>query len=142
MTIKAGDDMEFRAYRETGESAQEQIARTGASKLYRTVGRQQTMVAHLSVPADCCDPRAELYEQVDKLTKNMDTKAAPRLKGRSLMKDGEVTVVTNNREHRLQVTMTIDVSRHPDYTSRLLTLMQRVNQCFVTNQTTFLPRSR
>lgn len=142
LTIKADDDLEFRAQRSTGISSQEQITKRGESKLYRTVGEKKNkLVAHLVMPADCTDPRAELYEQVDSLTAGMQTKATPRLRGRSLLSDDDVRVTTNTKDHRVQVVLDIDVAAYPDYTSRLLTLMQRVNQCFATNQT-FLAKLR
>lgn len=138
LTIKAEDDMEFRAQRSTGISSQQQMAKCGDSKLYRTVGdKQQKMVAHIVIPNDSTDPRADIFEQAEKLCKTMPAsgRRAPRLKGRSLMRDNEVSVVCNQKERSVQVVICIDVSRYPDYTSRLLTLMQRVNQCFATNQT-------
>lgn len=141
LTIKAGDDLEFRAYRDTGQSSQEQVAKSGDSKLYRTVGeKKNSMVAHIVVPAGSSDPKADIYEQVEKLTKSLsDTKKKiPALKGRSLMRDSEVQVTTNQKERQVQVVLTIDVSQYPDYTSRLLTLMQRVNQCFATNQNSLM----
>ena len=135
LTIKAEDDMEFRAQRSSGISSQQEISHTREAKLYRTVGeKKNTIVAHISMPADTQDRRAYLYEQVDKLTADEPTKARPKLKGRRLLSDEEVTVTTCEKEGRVQVVLDIDVARYPDYTSRLLTLMQRVNQCFATNQ--------
>lgn len=136
MTIKSGDNMEFRAYRETGSSTQQEIARKGDSKLYRTVGeKKNSLVAHIVLPADTTDPRAEIVEQVERLTAGLQPKAKTRLRGKTLLSDDEVTVVACLKEHTVQVTLNINARQHPDYTSRLLTLMQRVNQCFATNQT-------
>ena len=135
LTIKDCDDMEFRAYRSTGISSQEAIASCGDSKLYRTVGeKKKKIIAHVVLPEDSSDLRADLYEKVDKLTASLQTKAKPRLRGRSLLKEPDVAVTANEKEHSVQVILDIDVSTYPDYTSRLLTLMQRVNQCFATNQ--------
>lgn len=135
LIVKEGDDVEFHAQRSTGLSAQEQVASCGQSKLYRTVGEKtQKMVAHLSIAADSADPRADLMEQVEKLTRDMPSNAPQRLRGKTLMHDDDVCVVTNTQDHLVQVTMRIDVRKYPNYISRLLTLMQRLNQCFATNQ--------
>lgn len=135
LIVKEGDDVEFHAQRSTGLSAQEQVASCGQSKLYRTVGEKtQKMVAHLSIAADSPDPRADLMEQVEKLTRDMPTNATPRIKGKTLLRDDDVSIVTNKRDHLVQVTMRIDVQQYPNYISRLLTLMQRINQCFASNQ--------
>ena len=137
MTIREGDDMEFRAERKTGVSTQEQVAKAGDSKLYRTVGEKARtkVIAHLSVPADSADLRADLYEQVERLTRDTATKTPPRLKGRTLMNDADCRVTLSKKECRIEVVLGISLATHPDYVSRLLSLMQKVNQCFATNRT-------
>lgn len=142
LTIKDGDDMEFKAQRETGLSSQEEISHTRVSKMYRTVGEKKNkVVAHICIPNDVNDRRAFLYDEIDKLTSGEITKAKPKLKGRSLCSDEEVSVTANEGKKLVEVTLHINVGTYPDYVSRLLTLMQRVNKCFAINQT-FLARLR
>lgn len=134
LTIKSDDDMEFRAERKTGLSSQKEIAKTAAGKLYRTVGeKHSTMVAHIVVPESENDPRAFLYEQADRLTEGMESKAKPLLRGRRLISESDLRITLSRKDHRVEVTMTIDLSANPNYHSELLNLMQRTNQCFAIN---------
>ena len=72
------NDMEFRAFRETGESTQTVLRQVGDSKLYTTKGeRRPKMVAHLSVPNSSPDPVASLYKQLDQVTEGI-APLAPR----------------------------------------------------------------
>lgn len=143
MTIKALDDMEFRADRCSGESSQELIASDGQSKLYRTVGeKKQSTVVHIVAPADCCDLRAYFYDKVESLTKGMESKAKPRLKGITLMNDDDLRVVFSKKERTIEATLRIELESTPAYNNRLITLMQRLSQCFAINQTTFHKQRR
>jgi len=142
LTIKDFDDLEFRADRSTGESSQALIAQKGKSRLYRTVGaKQQSMVMHAVAPADCKDPRAFFLEQADTLTKDMESKAKPKLKGTRLLDDDDLRIVYNKTRKCLEIIMSIDLEKFPGYNNRLINLMQRTSQCFAINQTTF-PRQR
>ena len=137
LTIKGEDDMEFRADRKTGLSSQEEIAKTAAGKLYRTVGeKKQTMVAHITVPDTERDPRAFLYEQVERLSKSLPQgRKPPQLKGRRLLDDADAQVTLAAKEHKVTIALTIDVAQTPNYNYQLMNLMQRVSQCFAINQT-------
>ena len=143
LTIKAQDDMEFRADRQTGLSSQQEIASDRTSKLYRTVGdKTSTMVFHASAPADCADPRAYFIEKIEHLTEGLDTKARPKLRGTRLMNDDDLCVTFNKKERIIEATLRIELGRYPAYNGRLITLMQRISQCFASNQTTFLKPRR
>jgi len=136
MIIKPGDEMEFRAQRSTGESSQEEIAKTAAGKLYRTVGeKKQSMVAHIVVPEGESDPRAFLLDGIDKLTKHMESKAAPKLKGRVLADEPNMRITLSKKESKVELVLGIDLKATPNYTSALMNLMYKVNQCFAINKT-------
>lgn len=143
LTIKACDDMEFRADRCTGLSSQEEIASDKTSKLYRTIGeKRNTMVFHASAPPDCQDPRAYFIGKIEQLTEGMETKAKPKLRGIRLMTADDLDITFNRKERIIEATLRIELERYPAYNNRLITLMQRISQCFASNQTTFLRRSR
>jgi len=143
LTIKAYDDMEFRADRVTGISSQEEIAHDGTSKLYRTVGKKSnSMVMHAVAPADCPDPRAFFVEKAEKLTEGMQTEALPRLRGTTLMSDPSLRVTYNKKERTIECTLRIELEKTPAYNNELITIMQRISQCFAINQTTFLRPKR
>lgn len=137
LTIKSDDDMEFRAMRSTGISAQEEIKKTAAGKLYRTVGtKQKSTVCHIVVPDDEVDPRAFIFEQADRLTKNMnDSKATSPLRGKLLRKDDNLRITLSQKEHRIEVRFIIDLAATPNYLQELMNIMQKTNQCFAINST-------
>ena len=135
LTIKADDDMEFRAERKTGLSSQQEIAKTASGKLYRTTGeKRQSMVAHIVIPEGEKDATAFLYEQVERLTKGMQTKARPKLKGRTLLDEPNARITLSRKESRIEMVLGIDLKATPDYQTALMNLMYKVNQCFATNQ--------
>lgn len=137
LTILSDDDMQFKAQRSTGISSQQEIATAaGGSKIYRTVGeRQQKTIAHIVVPPGTPDAAAYIYGKVDELTKDMQTKAKPRLRGTTLKSDPDLRITLSKKEHRLEVTMNIDLSQKPNYQQELMNLMYRTNQCFAINVT-------
>ena len=143
LTIKAHDDMEFRADRQTGLSSQQEIATDGLSKLYHTVGeKKKTMVMHAVAPADCPDPRAYFMEKVERLTEGMQTKAKPKLRGMKLLETDDLSVTFQKKERVIEATLRIRLEQYPAYNNRLINLMQMISQCFASNQTTFLKQSR
>ncbi len=142
LTIKGEDDMEFRADRHTGLSSQEEIARTAAGKLYRTVGeKRNSTVAHIVIPQEEKDPTAFLYDAVEKLTRGLQTKAKPKLRGRMLMDEPNARITLSKKESRIEMVLGIDLKATPNYNQALMNLMYKVNQCFATNQT-FLVNAR
>ena len=64
------------------------------SRLYSTAGaKQRSLVAHLSVSADCADPVADLYEDLQKLTEGQYSGVkTPTLAGRILRQSGDPIV--------------------------------------------------
>ena len=137
LTIKAEDDLEFRAERKTGISSQEEIAKTAAGKIYRTVGEQKrSMVAHIVIPEKETDVPAFLHEAVTKLTAGMQSKTKAKMPagGRLVWNDDDLSVKTVAKEHKIYVNMVIDVKQSPDYNSTMLKLMSKVSQCFAINQ--------
>ena len=129
-------DYEFHAQRQTGISSQDPISKTADSKLYRTTGEKKTkMVAHVVVPSDSSDPVADIYEQVDRLTRGLQTKAAPRLRGKLLLNQTDARVVFNKKDRRLQMVLSINLNETPNYQNQLIRLMQQISTCFAINQT-------
>jgi len=143
LTIKAGDDMEFRADRQTGVSSQQEIASDKTAKLYRTVGeKRNSLVLHAVAPSDCVDPRAYFTECVERMTEGMATKARPKLRGQRLMEADDLSVTWNKGSRTIEAVLRIELEKYPSYNNRLINLMQQISQCFASNQTTFLKPRR
>jgi len=131
------NDMEFRAFRETGESTQTVLRQVGDSKLYTTKGeRRPKMVAHLSVPNNSPDPVASLYEKLDQVTEGIAPPCAPPLTGEFLMRSDETSVVLNKQDVKLEVRLLIDLTATPNVQQTLIKRMQEISACLATNSTT------
>ena len=139
MTVlnEAGDS-EFRAQRSTGQSSQQVMATTsGGAKVYKTVGKRPQVIAHLTASADACDPYADLQAQLDRLT----AKAAPRSmtarkpakSDRVLMNEKGICALLS-RDGKISIDAIIDLAETPDYTNTLISIMQKLSQCFLINQ--------
>ena len=137
----ADHDYEFHAQRQTGISSQDPISKTADSKLYRTTGEKKPkMVAHVVVPSDSPDPVADIYEQVDRLTRGLQTKAAPRLRGKLLLNQPDARIVFSRKERKLQMVLNINLNDTPNYQNQLIRLMQQISTCFAINQTSLAPQ--
>ena len=131
------NDMEFRAFRETGESTQTVLRQVGDSKLYTTKGeRRPKMVAHLSVSNSSPDPVASLYEKLDQVTEGIAPPCAPPLTGEFLMRSDETSVVLNKHDVKLEVRLLIDLTATPNVQQTLIKRMQEISACLATNSTT------
>lgn len=134
LTIKEADDMEFRADRLTGLSKQEEIAKSSHGKLYRTVGeKKRSTIAYIKAPEDTVDLPALLMDNVEQLTKGMETKAKPKVDGMTLMKSDELDITFNKQKRVLELTFTIELEKTPAYDTRLMQLMMYSAQCFAAN---------
>lgn len=136
-------DYEFRAQRSTGVSTQQEVKTAGSSKLYRTTGEKQPkLVAHLSVPASSPDPAAEMQQLLQRLTKDMQLKAAPRLRGRVLMQKDGLRVTLNNRSGEVECILRIPLAAPGGLQGTLIKQMQQISQCFAINKTSLAPQKR
>lgn len=142
--VASGDDRYEFVPQQQGEPQFEEMARSGEGRLKRSTGKQPKLVAHLTCRADDEQAATTLQRQLDELMTDLrrdcPTMAPPA--GRTLMQDADLNIKWNQKRRTISVRFDIDLSDQMDYTGRLLKLMTRINQCFVTNQTTFLPQSR
>lgn len=135
-TFFDGDDFEFRAQRSTGVSTQSVVKSEGKSKIYNTIGeKKNTMVAHLVVNQDDPDPASTMMEQLERLTRDMNPKKKPALRGKTLLDDPDCRVIFSKKESKVDIRMSIDIKATPNYNQSLMNLMYKLNQCFAINQT-------
>ena len=131
------------AARETGLSKQEEIAKSTHGKLYRTVGEKvRSTIAYIKAPDSTVDLPALLMDNVEQLTKGMDTKAKPKLRGTKLLQSDVLEITFNKTERVIETRFRIDLERTPAYNSQLLTLMSKISQCFATNMDLLIRRSK
>ena len=90
--------------------------------------------AHICVPADSADPAADMQKQLQQLTKFLQTKAKPKLRGRVLLNESDCRVVLNEKERRVQVIFDLDLNTSNDHQNQLIRKMQKISTCFAINQ--------
>ena len=100
--------------------------------------KKNKLVAHISVPSDDPDPAANMSEQLEQLTKGMQTKARPKLKGRVLLNEPNARITLSKKDSKVEMVLCIDLKTNPNYNQALMNLMYKVNQCFATNQTSLV----
>lgn len=134
MTCEGDDYYTFTPYGK-GAAQQEIIARQGKSKVYNTVGeKQQSMVAHLVIPCDTPDPMAAFSDELEKFMKGFgNTTTITKPRGRTLLKDLTTTVVAC-KGRRLVVMMELPIEKGQNYPANLISQLQKVNTCLVTNK--------
>ena len=141
--LNVSGDCEFRAQRTTGEPAQKVLSKSGDAKLYETTGRKPMMVAHLTTRADASDPLADLYDQLDAMAAmQKNSKKPQRQRGRKLLDEENAHVTLSQKERKVQMLLSIDLTKTPDFQNELIKLMQKISQCFLINQAFLRPQNR
>ena len=79
--------------------------------------QKETLVAHLKCNAEDPDPRAALYEQLDKIAEKAwpTTDGTPVPRGKMLLQQEGLQVVSNGKRGLLSISLTIDLQKHVDY---------------------------
>ena len=137
LTALGGDSYEFKPYNE-GESTQQNVVTVGRSKMYDTTGRSPQRVAHLVVPKDVADVRAELFRQVDALTqgdKSEDPAKAVRPKEVVTLHKGQgLRLMIDERQHKLIFMQEIALKRGTNYVGEMIAAVNRCSQTIVVNR--------
>lgn len=127
--------MEFRAT-QPSEPIQRNAKKKGASTFYETDGSgQSSYICHLKVDKSVSDPAAEMMEQLEYLTKDIQVKEYSKPRGKALLNTPEVSVYHNRKENKIKVQMTIDLNNEGELSAKLFTLTSEVNKCLAFNQT-------
>lgn len=136
-------DINFRAYQEGSGPAKEVLKKRGDSQLYVTLGeKESSMVAHLRVKTTDPDPVAQLYEDLQYVTKGMQ-KQEPRVPTSKQLLDKEgVKVWLNKSRKQIVVRMAIDIDTKEPLNATLFNLTAEVNKCFVINRTSLTPQRK
>ena len=140
INIETGD-VDFRAYQQ-GEPVQRNVKKQGGSSFYETEGRKESSyICHLKVPKDSADPAAEMQEQLEKFLKPLVKKEPAKPRGKRLLETQDVTVYHNQKEQRVSVLMTIDLTAEGELSAKLFNLTSEVNKCFAINQKSLTHRA-
>ena len=135
----ADDSVEFTPQGE-GTAVQRNVKKRGESRFYETEGeKQSSYVAHLKVNRNATDPAAEMFEQLDFLTKPLQRQESKLPRNKALLDLPGVRVWHRRQENKVIVMMEITPTATGELSSQLLKLTQDVNKCFAINRTSLLP---
>ena len=134
MKYFSDDRLEFTPYG-LGTPVYTDVRKAGGGSLMRTTGeKQQSLVAHLKVDADCADPAADLRDQLEKVLKGLpDSQRKPRQRGRFLRNDDELKVRLDEKEGTVSVLILLDV-RNKNIEQKFNSLSMEVNKCLHYNE--------
>lgn len=137
LTALGGDSFEFKPYKE-GESTQQNVVTVGKSKMYDTVGKTPQRVAHLIVPADTVDVRAELFRQVDELTQNDKAEnpvKATKPEEMVVLHKGEgMRLMIDEKERKFIFVQEIPLKRGTNYVGEMIAAVNRCSQTIAVNR--------
>ena len=115
-----------------GESTQQNVVSVGESKMYDTVGKKPCRMVSLKVKGDTADVRAELFRQLDELTKSDKTEAElpPRQTDDvvCLLKGEHVRLYIDEKARLLRMYHEIPISMGVNYATELMKGMTACNQ--------------
>lgn len=141
-TIFGDNRIEFQPQAE-GAPQRKDEKRKGLSAFYRTSGeKESSIVAHLRVPADCSDPAAVMFDELQHFTRDMQQKEPKLPQCRKLYESENVSVWHRRGEHAVAVYMKIATDSDEDLSSILFNLTSEVNKCLVINRTSLKKRSK
>ena len=136
LEAQGGDKYVFTPYGK-GEPTQTNVVTVGKSKMFDTVGRSPQRVAHLVVPVDAPDVRAEMFRQVDALTQGEKTVAEVPVERPAevvcIHKGKGLQLLVDEKERRLVMHFECPVRRGTNYVAELVSATQRVSQSLMLN---------
>ena len=129
-TLYDDHSFEFRMPEEGSGWKKNVMKKRGDAMIYETTGeKQQSIVAHLKVEKGCLDPAAELFEQLNILTKDLVKGEPEQPKSKTLIEQEGLKIWHQKKNGQLLALITID-SKMPKerMTSKLFALAAEVNK--------------
>jgi len=121
-----------------GEPTQQNVVTVGKSKMYETVGKTPQRVAHLIVPSDAVDVRAELFRQVDELTRNDKSENPIKVtkpEETVVLHKGEgLRLIIDEKERKFIFVQEIPLKRGTNYVGEMIAAVNRCSQTIAVNR--------
>jgi len=118
----------------TGEPSQVEVKKVGKSKRYLTNGKQPLACMELKVPADVPDKAAAFFQELDKLTKDIQVSIPELPKGELLMDKDDLKIRRSYEDGGITVWFTLRAKGLFDLRRDLYNLTSLIDKCFVINQ--------
>ena len=128
---------------QTGESSQTDVVESSGGKMFLTKGpKKQTRCIHLAVDSKEKDPVGKLYQQLDNVLaqarrdgQDLPEYTAPTMpEGTVLEKCDDFICAVNNAQGRVEVSLSIDLSKDVDFCSKLFRIYSNVSRCLHYNE--------
>ena len=142
-TIYEDFSMDLRPFQATGESNQTDVVESSGGKMFLTKGtKKQTRCIHLAVDSKEKDPVGKLYQQLDNVLaqarrdgQDLPEYTAPTMpEGTVLEKCDDFICAVNNAQGRVEVSLSIDLSKDVDFCSKLFRIYSNVSRCLHYNE--------
>ena len=142
-TIYEDFSMDLQPIAQTGESSQQDVVEAGGGKMFLTKGtKKQTRCIHLAVDSKEKDPVGKLYQQLDNVLaqarrdgQDLPEYTAPTMpEGTVLEKCDDFICAVNNAQGRVEVSLSIDLSKDVDFCSKLFRIYSNVSRCLHYNE--------
>jgi len=117
-----------------GEPSQVEVKKVGKSKRYVTNGKSPLACMELKVPADVPDRAAAFFEELDKLTKDIQLSIPELPKGQFLMDEEDLKIRRSYEDGEITVWFTLKAKDLFDLRRDLYNLTALIDKCFVINQ--------
>lgn len=138
-----GDEYEFHPQLE-GESQQEILSQKKRSKVYKTTSVvKPQLVAHLCLPYEQAeaDPLAAFGDELFDLCKKLPNPHAEKMPlSRYLKNTPALSVSLDDEGSLVDVSIRLNLNETPNYSQRLITLIQSTIQCLAINKAFLRPR--
>ena len=142
-TIYEDFSMDLRPFQATGESNQTDVVESSGGKMFLTKGtKKQTRCIHLAVDSKEKDPVGKLYQQLDNVLaqarrdgQDLPEYTTPTMpEGTVLEKCDDFICAVNNAQGRVEVSLSIDLSKDVDFCSKLFRIYSNVSRCLHYNE--------
>lgn len=142
-TIFEDYSIDIAPFAQTGESNQTDVVESSGGKMFLTKGtKKQTRCVHLSVDAKEKDPVGRLYRQLENILaqarndgQDLPEYKAPAVpKGTVLERCDDFVCSVNNTQGRVEVSLTIDLTKDVDFCDKLFKIYSGVSKCLHYNE--------
>ena len=124
-----------------GEPSQVEVKKVGRSKRYLTNGKQPLACIELKIPADVPDKAAAFFQELDKLTRDIQVSKPQMPATGQLLKMDNLQVFHDEQTGEVNAWLRLDTRSSIAPYQQLSNLLGIINQCFAINEITSRPQS-
>lgn len=128
------ESMEFVPQKE-GKAIQKNVKKYRKSRYYQTDGEKtNSFVCHLVADGNDPDPFATMYEDMERMAKDVTSKPLAKKRGKVLYNSDGIYIVLSATGN-MQVSIDVPAEDIPTIQASMVKRLYTITQCFVSNQT-------